>query len=81
MREHVKDFAEAMEGKLKTKDDERGTEGWLDPQCTVRQLKDALVVEMRELTEAFDNCSPAELSMECVDVANFAMMIRSKLRS
>jgi hypothetical protein len=81
MRDYVENFAEAMEEKLQTKDEERGEAGWMDKTCTVRQLKDALTVEMRELYEAFDNCNPDEMAAECIDVANFAMMIRSKLKA
>ncbi|MBV2138547.1 MAG: hypothetical protein KUF79_17205 [Candidatus Thiodiazotropha sp. (ex Ctena orbiculata)] len=81
MRVYVENFAEAMEAKLQTKDEERGEAGWMDKSCTVRQLKDAMVVEMRELHDAFDNCNSDELAAECVDVANFAMMIHSKLKA
>jgi hypothetical protein len=79
MRIHVEAFAAAMEAKLKSKDVEKGTEGWLGTDCSVRYLLGRLIEEQRELQAAFDDCDPKNLAEECVDVANFAMMIRSRL--
>jgi hypothetical protein len=79
MRGLLRIFAEEMERKLKTKDEEHGEAGWLNGGTTVRFLKDRLTEEMRELYSAFDDCNKDELLDECLDVANFAMMIHSRL--
>lgn len=78
VRGHVQSFACAMENKLKTKDDERGEEGWMT-ECTVKFLFDKCILEQRKMKESMDECNPDKLMDECVDLANFAMMIHSKL--
>lgn len=73
MREAVVRFAEAMEAKLKVHDDRPGWEGD-DPEA----LYDRLIDELKELREAMDRRSEdvtVDVSGECADVANFAMMI------
>ena len=80
MRKPIEDFADAMEYKLSSLDAEKGTEGWRGSNCSVRQLKNALAEELRELEDAFDDCTPDALAWECVDVANFAMMIYDRIR-
>ena len=79
IRPAVERFALTMEKKLKTKDEERGPEGWLNHGCTIKFLKERLAEEQEELDTAFDDCHSEELMAECVDVANFAMMIFDKL--
>ncbi len=79
MREHVNEFAMAMESKLKKHDDERGKAGWLNDETNIRYLVDCLNQEVFEAKAAFNDCNPEFLATECVDIANFAMMIRSRI--
>jgi hypothetical protein len=78
MREYVETFACAMEEKLKTKDDERGEDGWMH-DCTVKFLFDKCILEQRKMKDSIDECNPDSLMEECVDLANFSMMIYSRL--
>lgn len=71
IRPPVFKFAKLMEAKLKD-NDHKG--GW--DQDTIEQLRYKLeceVIELKNVLECFD--SPIEVIYECVDVANFAMMI------
>ncbi len=71
MRKSVKNFTEAMERKLK-KNDWKG--GW--DTCDETRLLTLLSLEFVELKKAVLGLkSKAEIQEECVDVANFAMMI------
>lgn len=79
MREHVKEFAEAMEKKLQKHDDDYGEKGWLDGDCDVLGFKNLLTMEMKELYESFGDCDPEGLMDKCIGVANFVMMIRSRI--
>ncbi len=81
LRPEVSEFAQAMEAKLRTHDDDRGDE-W--KEMSIRSLRLRLYGEVRELQEAIDKfertveIDPAALELvraEAVDVANFAMMI------
>jgi len=80
MRVALEQFAEAMEKKLKTKDDEHGEDGWLDTHTTINMLLVRLHNEVREAQRAYEECNPNNLADECVDIANFAMMIRDRLK-
>ena len=80
MRKAVEIFAEKMEEKLATKDDARGEDGWLNHATTVKFLLNRLEEEVLEAKEKFDECAPAKLSAECVDIAKFAMMVSDRLR-
>lgn len=81
MRENVEFFADAMEKKLQTKDEEHGKTGWLDPDCGIKTLFFRLKEEVEEAEEAFEDCNSKLLAEECVDIANFAMMIFDRVNS
>jgi hypothetical protein len=71
LREPLQNFVKAMEAKLK-KNDHKG--GWED--CFVDgYLFQRLQDEMEELEKALERNDGPALMDECVDVANFAMMI------
>jgi len=75
IRKSVKVFAEAMELKLKENDYKGGwhdRSGWDEENFAylLRRLKEEVV----ELENSAHN-SHKEIKKECVDVANFAMMI------
>ena len=78
MRNNIKIFADAMENKLQTKDDEHGQCGWMNSETTIKYLKDRLMEEVQELCVSFDECDSEGVSNECVDIANFAMMIYTR---
>jgi len=80
MRKPIEIFANKMETKLQAKDDERGECGWLSSNCSVRFLFNRLKQEIIELDSAFGDCNPCNLEEECIDVANFAMMISDRIR-
>lgn len=79
MRESVQIFAEDMERVLQENDEDKGQEGWLSGSCSVRFLLHALKEEVEELEEALTECVPGAVGKECLDVANFAMMIRHRV--
>ena len=66
-RTEVVRFSEAMEERLRENDHKRHWSNYT-PQQMFERLKD----ELEELTWAFTN---ENKMLECVDVANFAMMI------
>jgi len=74
MRESIKIFADAMEKKLQRDDDCKPP--W--ENLTLGYLFNRLLDEIAELAEAE---GPENKMTECTDVANFAMMIFSKLHS
>ncbi|MCP4488980.1 MAG: hypothetical protein GY820_16960 [Gammaproteobacteria bacterium] len=78
-REFVNNFAEAMERKLQKHDDEKGDTGWLDNNCPVKFLLSQLKEELEELEDSIAEVMPEHARQECVDVANFAMMIWSRI--
>ena len=80
MRRAVQQFAADMEAKLKTKDEDRGDNEWLNSHTTINMLLACLDNEFREARNAYEECNPIELAGECVDVANFAMMISDRLK-
>ena len=80
IRQAVINFAEAMECKLKTKDTEHGKTGWLDTSCNINHLLERLIEEVDEAKDALNDCNSEALSKECVDIANFAMMISDRIR-
>ena len=63
-------FANALEAKLKV-NDYKG--GWAD--CSNEYLMDRLEGEVRELNFAVDRQTAERIRAECVDVANYAMMV------
>jgi len=78
-RETVLEFANSMEAKLRTLDEERGEAGWLNDACSIYFLIERLEEELQELRCAFENCDSEAVMQETFDVANFAMMIHSSL--
>lgn len=77
MRDSVFVFAEAMEKKLQRDDEIKG--GWENMKMSV--LLERLHEEYYELSDAVWNQRGVveNVMQECCDVANFAMMIYSKL--
>lgn len=80
MRKAVRDFAEAMEAKLQAKDADYGEEGWLEDDHSIIRLRKQLALEVHEARIAFEECDPQALAAECIDIANFAMMIFDRLK-
>ena len=74
-RPDVYQFSLAMEVVLAAHDEDRGERGWINSSCSVRWFVDRLREEAEELSEAMNNADPDNVQKECVDVANFAMMI------
>lgn len=75
LRKEVIEFAVAMEAKLRKNDHKTG---WKD-QPIEAHIK-LLRIEMMELDVALDHLGDEEAMRECVDIANFAMIIRDKLK-
>lgn len=75
LRPEVAEFAVAMELKLRKNDHKTG---WRD-QPIEAHIK-LLRIEMMELDVALDYLGDEEAMRECVDIANFAMIIRDKLK-
>lgn len=73
-RPEVVEFAEAMEAKLRKNDHKTG---WHD-QPIEAHIK-LLRIEMMELDVALDHLGDEMAAKECIDVANFALIIRDKL--
>ncbi len=76
LRPTLQDFSLVMEEKLQEKDYKGGWEG-----MSVRELKMRLEEEIDELDEAIEAVDLREILDECVDVANFAMMIYNNVAS
>jgi len=76
VRSELKQFAEAMEAKLATHDDDREDSWRLE---TTKWLHTRFREECDELQEAFDDCDPEAARRECIDVANFALFMWHKL--
>ena len=74
LRKEVKDFAESMEYKLQTHDDRPGWK-YCPPDWLIKRLKEELAEVEKVLDERGDGWL-TRLTMECADVANFAMMIQ-----
>ena len=76
MREELKKFAEYQEEVLKGHDHKGG---WGD--MSIKELIDCARSEFSELIEAFNNCQPDEIKLECADAANYLMMIFDNLNN
>ena len=79
IRKDVVAFAEAMETKLKKHDAARGTHGWRAPGCSVAELFDCVESKVEKLEESIADCASVETAEECVNIANFAMMIHPRI--
>ena len=76
VRPDVQLLATAMEHKLRDRDAEHGDSY---KQSSITYLMDRLHQEVKEADQAFAHCNPVALKAECVDIANFAMMIHGNL--
>lgn len=76
VRVEVAEFAAAMELKLRKNDHKTG---WKD-QPIEAHIK-LLRIEMMEFDVALEFLGDEEACKECVDLANFALIIRDKLRA
>lgn len=74
VRQEVAEFAVAMEAKLSNNDHKTGWHG----QPIEAHIK-LLRIEMMELDVALDHLGDEAAAKECIDVANFALIIRDKL--
>ena len=79
LRPQVAAFAQLMERKLRSHDSGRGKRGW--KIASHRWLYNRLRQELNELAYAIAKppVDQSRAAMECVDVANFAMMIADVL--
>ena len=79
MRKEVKEFAEAMEEKLKTHDVKKGDPWkWMTFDRQEQALKDGVKKLEYDLTWYGDN--PHKGMSQCLDIANYVMFIYSKLK-
>jgi NTP pyrophosphatase (non-canonical NTP hydrolase) len=78
MRGSVEWFADEMEKKLRRNDEKKGPEGWRD--MSPLSLYSSLMQEIRELKMALNEGVSESIIGECVDVANFAMMIADNVQ-
>ena len=76
LRRTVNGFAHEMEKKLRKFDQDRGMQGWED--AGYMYLFQRMDEEMIELLEAFESRDVEKIMSECIDVANFGMMIYDK---
>lgn len=74
IRDEVAEMAKAMEAKLRKNDHKTG---WHN-QPIEAHLK-LLKIEMMEFDVALEFLGDEEAAKECVDIANFALIIRDKL--
>jgi hypothetical protein len=74
LRPEVAEFAVAMEAKLRKNDHKTG---WHD-QPIEAHIK-LLDIERMELDVALEFLTDEEAAKECIDLANFALIIRDKL--
>lgn len=79
MRQELKIFAGLMEQTLVKHDDQKGEKGWLGHDCSVEFLVECLDEEVKEMRRAYSECDPYNMSEECIDIANFAMMIHGRI--
>lgn len=70
IRPELEHFANLMEDKLK-QNEHKG--GWKEE--SIEFLKMYMILEYHEVREAFQKGSPDEIIDECVDLANYCMMI------
>ena len=80
LRESLRKFSQEMEYKLASKDSEHEGNAWLQDDCTFPLLRARLLDEVLEFEEAVDRGDVRNICEECIDIANFAMMIHSKLQ-
>lgn len=75
MRREVAEFAMAMEAKLRKNDHKTGWQ-----QLPVEALRRLMMLEIEEYNVAREFFGSAEAMAELVDIANFAMMLRDRIR-
>ena len=81
MRQLLATFAGQMEERLQAKDEDYGTDGWMQSDCDSARLHRRLQEKMKELGVAFQELNPNTAHAACVDIANFAMMISTRLQN
>jgi hypothetical protein len=74
LRSSLDYFATLMEQKLRKNDHKRN---W--KELSVKELKAGFESELNELGDAFDDYNSEDIVEECVDVANYCMMIADKI--
>lgn len=77
MRPALQAFADAMEAKLRKNDAAKGVYGWQD--MAPSEIRDRIHDELAELDAAVDCLALERMLDECVDIANFAMMLHDNL--
>jgi len=75
LREEVRWFARQMEKVLRDNDDKGG---WVHESTL--SLVGKLLFEIGELADALENGNDEDVQKECVDIANYAMMIADNAR-
>ncbi len=75
VRKEVAEFATAMEAKLRKNDHKTGWQ-----QLPVEALRRLMMLEIEEYNVAREFFGADEAMNELVDIANFAMMLRDRLR-
>jgi|HubBroStandDraft_3_1064219.scaffolds.fasta_scaffold01536_8 hypothetical protein len=75
LRAEVWEFAQAMEVKLKKNDHKTGWQ-----QLPIEALRRLMMLEVEEFNVAREFFGADEAMNELVDIANFAMMLRDRLR-
>jgi len=81
LRKPVARFAAQMERGLQNQDKVRGKEGRLGSRCSIQFLISRLEEELEEAKIAYKDCDPDALQGECIDIANFAMMIYDRIQT
>ena len=76
LRRAVRLFAESMEARLRENDDKGG---WGEKQCSIEYLERRMIEEYTEYM-GHRTCETGNTpEWECVDIANFAMMLFHRL--
>ena len=79
MRTAIEVFAMAMEQKLCENDAEKGKEGWLHAECNIDHLMDKLENSLEGVRGELDWYNIEETLANCLDTANYAMMIYDRI--
>lgn len=71
-------FSKKMDIAIEMSDKQPGY--WLCSDVSIQYLYNQLKKTTLRMDNAFQNCMPVELEKQCVDIANYAMMISDILR-
>ena len=77
MRSSVETFATKMEEKLVENDSKSG---WKNKKTSVLWLQNRLKEEMSKLKIHYEDSDPAEIKKDCIDIANYAMMMFDRIQ-